>query len=188
MPTLLPAREKQLAQHPFDQTIAPGISQPIDQMAYCSIATPSVHALGTAELIAALKPGDAQGITGILMWEGRLMIHWLEGPGYALDAFWAHLESDSRQHCLVPLLRKHKAEKRLFTTWTMQPTSRSEMMAIVRETKEQAGRSGDSQALQWQHAISTLSILLDSELTALYAQSANPAAWQPSDARLVQHD
>jgi hypothetical protein len=36
--------------------------------------------------------------------------------------------------------------------------------------------------LQWQHAISTLSILLDSELTALYAQAAAAPKIQESAA------
>jgi hypothetical protein len=170
------------AKHTTGEAQAGGIPSPIDQLAYCSIATPSVQALCMADLVAAAAHGDAVGITGILMWEGRLMIHWLEGPSYALDAFWAHMESDPRQHCLVPLLRKRGANQRLFTTWKMQPTSRNEMMAIVREAKEQASRSDDPQALQWQHAISTLSILLDSELTALYAQAAAAPKIQESAA------
>jgi Sensors of blue-light using FAD len=168
----MPPATEPPAKYAIREAQAIGIHSPVDQLAYCSIATPSVQALCMADLVAAAARGDEVGITGILMWEGRLMIHWLEGPGYALDAFWSHTESDPRQHCLVPLLRKRSAAQRLFTTWTMQPTSRNEMMAIVREAKEQASRSGDPQALQWQHAISTLSILLDSELTALYAQAA----------------
>lgn len=158
------------------------IVQPVDQIAYCSIATPSVQALGIADLIGAISPNDATSITGILMWEGRLMIHWLEGPSYALDAFWAHVENDPRQHCLVPLLRKNGIAERLFSTWKTQPTSRNEMMAIVRDAKEQSSRSEDPQALQWQHAISTLSILLDGELTAYYAQAAGASKREVSAA------
>lgn len=148
----------------------------IDQIAYCSVATPSVEELGMAHTIASHSGGNASLLTGILMWEGRLLIHWLEGSSHAIDALWEDIENDPHQHCVVPLLRKRGAAQRLFEGWKMQPTSRNEMMAIVREAKEQMSRSSDPQGQQWQHAISTLSILLDAELTACYAQTAGITA------------
>jgi Sensors of blue-light using FAD len=149
------------------------IAQTVDQLAYCGIAIPSVQGLCMADLVTAAAHGDAVGVTGILMWEDRLMIHWLEGPPMRLDALWAKIQNDSGQHCLVPLLRRCNVRQRLFTTWQMQAASRNEMMAIVREAKEQASHTGQ-QDPDWQHAISTLSILLDPDLTACYAQAAKP--------------
>jgi hypothetical protein len=73
----------------------------------------------------------------------------------------------------VPLLRRRHVVQRLFATWQMHAASRNEMMAIVREAKEQASQTG-SHDPEWQHAISTLSILLDPDLTACYAQAAKP--------------
>jgi Sensors of blue-light using FAD len=145
----------------------------LDQIAYCSIAGPSVMALGIADWVAqANQSTNPPPLSGILMWEGRLMIHWLEGPPAALDALWARIQNDAGQHCLVPLLRRRGVAQRLFANWQMHAASRNEMMAIVREAKEQAGQAAQQQDPAWQHAISTLSILLDPDLTACYAQNA----------------
>ncbi len=155
-----------------------------DQIAYCSIATPSVQALGIAQRLTELNSSDTSitggsKITGVLMVEERLMIHWLEGPADALDSFWAQTEDDPRQHCLVPLLRKRSVGKRLFDGWKMQHASRNEMMAIVRKAKEQINVSSDPQAMHWRYAISTLNVLLDGELTACYAPVARLEKAQP---------
>jgi hypothetical protein len=154
----------------------------IDQIAYCSVASPSVSALGLVEFIRAANAAQSIAhISGLLMWEGRLMIHWMEGPSQALDQLWAEIQNDPRQHGLVPLLHRRGVEKRLFDRWHMQPASRNEMMAIVREAKEQAGAQSLSQspaqssahahAEPLQHAIGALSILLNPDLTAFYAQT-----------------
>lgn len=152
-----------------------GRADPIDQIAYCCIATPTVHDLGMqGRLVAADQHHATDGlnaITGILMWEGQLMIHWLEGSRDALDALWQCIQNDPHQHCLVPLVRNLGISQRVFHTWSMKAATRNEMMVFVREAKERASRSDDAQALQWQHAISTLSILLDPDLTAFYAQA-----------------
>jgi Sensors of blue-light using FAD len=150
----------------------PECASPVDQIAYCSLASPAVKALGM------ISQWQAQaGITGLLMWEGRLLIHWLEGAPEQIEAMWEQVQNDPQQHCVVRLLHRQGAPKRLFADWKMRQTSRQDMIVIVREIKEQASRESDSNsaALQWQHAISTLSILLDPELTRFYAQSASPS-------------
>lgn len=103
------------------------------------------------------------------------MIHWIEGTASQVGAFWEQVQNDPRQHCVVRLLYRQNAPKRLFMDWQTRQTSRQDMMVIVREAKELSGRESEEQALQWQHAISTLSILLDPELTRFYAQAANSA-------------
>lgn len=140
----------------------------MDRMAYCSLASPSVHALS---LVSQLK--EQRDITGLLMWEGRLLIHWLEGKASQIEALWAEVQNDPQQHCVVQLLHQPCHAKRLFADWQMRQTSRQEMMVIVRKAKEQASHTSENQeqALQWQHAISTLSILLNPQLTRFYAQA-----------------
>lgn len=177
MPTSLLADHLLFSDRVRTQSTTSCTLERFDQIAYCCIATPSVQALGIAQQLTELNCGntDITGgsrITGVLMVEERLMIHWLEGPADALDAFWAQIEDDPRQHCLVPLLRKRSVGKRLFEGWKMQHASRNEMMAIVRKAKEQINASSDPQAVHWRHAISTLNVLLDGELTACYAPVA----------------
>ena len=162
------------AKDAFGDSATTGMVSFLDQLAYCSIAVPGVMSLGIADWVGeANGEADQPRISGMLMWEGRLMIHWLEGPPMQLDALWAKIQNDSGQHCLVPLVRRCNVRQRLFTAWQMQAASRNEMMAIVREAKEQASQTGQHDP-EWQHAISTLSILLDPDLTACYAQAAKP--------------
>jgi hypothetical protein len=165
--------------HPFaqdtvgDATVTDSVS-PLDQMAYCSIAMPGVMSLGIADWVAQTHgEADQPRISGMLMREGDLMIHWLEGSPAQLDALWAKIQNDSGQHCLVPLIRRRGVARRLFATWQMQAASRNEMMAIVREAKEQASQAPLHDP-DWHYAISTLSILLDPDLTNCYAQAAKP--------------
>lgn len=153
----------------FEQT--PELDQ-IDQVVYCSLASPDVSAL---RFTSQLQKNSA-GITGLLIWEGRLLIHWLEGPAKQIQSLWAQVQSDEQQHCVVRLMYRQAAQKSLFADWQMRSTSRAEMMVIVREVKVLASkeRQSDAQAREWQHPISTLSILLDPELTRFYAQPAQP--------------
>lgn len=154
----------------------------IDQIAYCALASPSVASLGIVSQLQA-TPSGTPGLSGILMYEGRLMIHWLEGSPQHIEALWAQVENDSQQHCVVRLLHSGGHTKRVFNDWQMRATSRQDMMVVVREVKEQTHREddggsdgeGEGETLQWQHALSTLSILLDPDLTQFYAQAASPA-------------
>ncbi len=154
-----------------------GQSAPLEQLAYCSIVVNEIHAMSLMQLMHEAGLADATAdITGLLIWDDRLMIHWLEGPQDVLTSLWGHIQNDPRQHCLVPLLHKRGVACRLFEAWRSRPASRSEMMAIVRQAKEQASKDADPQTQQWQHAISTLSIVLDPDLTDFYAQAARPKA------------
>lgn len=149
----------------------------VDRLIYCCLASPGVKALGWQDLIAEqtlLEP--ARKITGLLMWDGRLMIHCLEGPCGWLESTWAQIQSDPRQHCLVMLRYEQDISKRALRRWQMQPVSRGEMVALVRNLREDNARS--AQNLQknlhtddWAHAIGTLSIMLNPDSAALYAPS-----------------
>jgi hypothetical protein len=155
----------------------------LDQLGYCCLVSPGVLALGMEEWIASFNPsGQSAVVTGLLIWDGRLMIHWLEAPRITLDALWERIQSDARQHCLVLLKHERGMAKRLFERWQMQPASRNEMMAIVREAREIASRAEDQAQASWQHAMSTLSILLNPELSPFYAQAQQPV--QPAGSQL----
>ncbi len=176
------AAPEQLANHSASLINEPAQMAPIDQMAYCCIASREIGSLGIiASIQKANQAGAADAISGILMWDERLMIHWLEGTAQALDGLWQQVQNDASQHCVVLLMRRRNAPARLFPNWRIQATHRQDMMAVVREAKAQASRDPDPQALQWQHAISTLSILLDPKLTTFYALSASSAHISPWD-------
>jgi hypothetical protein len=154
--------------------IAPTISS-LDQIAYCCIATPGVVSLAWADRLAQANSSlRTPIISGLLMWEGRLMLHWLEGPSAQLQPLWAEIQNDPRQYCLVLLTERRGVAKRLFADWQMQSASRNEIMAIVRKAKEQASQAQPLHDPSLQHAISTLSILLDPDLTECYAQVNKP--------------
>jgi Sensors of blue-light using FAD len=156
-----------------------GEAAPTDQLAYCCLVSPCVLALGMEEWIeSCTSPNREPQVSGLLMWEGRLMIHWLEAPRPLLDVLWKQIQNDPRQHCLVLLKHEQSIKKRWFARWQMQPASRNEMMTIVREARDQAHLAGARQQEALQHAIGTLSILLNPELTPIYAQPVTPAsAW-----------
>ncbi len=151
-------------------------AQPIDQIAYCCLVAPGVLSLGMADFVAQVNQDKmSASLSGLLMWDGRLMIHWIEGERATLDALWDDIQNDQRQHCLVPLLHKRDVKKRLFEQWQMQPASRNEMMVIVREAREQASRELQPETQSWQYPMSTLSILLNPDLSPFYAQSSRSA-------------
>ncbi|MBS7806252.1 BLUF domain-containing protein [Variovorax sp. PCZ-1] len=147
----------------------------IKQIAYCSLASPSVKTLGIVSQLQNMP----QGLTGLLMWEGRLLIHWIEGPEHEVQTVWSQVQNDPHHHCVVRLIHRQGSIKRLFADWQMRATHRQDMMVIVREAKAQASKAAsddtETEQLQWQHAISTLSILLDPDLTRFYSQSAAPS-------------
>lgn len=175
MSLIEPPTEHFFAEDALNDSDALGLVSHLNQIAYCSVAVPHVMSLHISDWIAqANGPASQPSITGILMWEGHLMVHWLEGSQAQLDALWMRIESDVGQHCLVPLFRRRGIAQRLFSDWQMLSISRNDMIAIVREAKEQAHSSTSVHDAPGQHAISTLSILLDPDLTDCYAQAAKP--------------
>ena len=158
---------KKAQQAPTEPTLSTAL---FDQIAYCSLASPGVSAL---QLVSQLQASPAD-ITGLLIFEGRLLIHWLEGPPEQIQSLWAQVQSDEQQYCVARLMYRQPKSERLFAEWQMRAANRQEMMLIVREIKELVikDQQTDAQALEWQHTISMLSILLDPELTRFYAPPA----------------
>ena len=161
----MPPKKAQPAQR-AQAAHTPGIDV-FDQMAYCSLASPDVRAL---QLVSQLQDQPA-GVTGLLIFDGSLLIHWLEGPSQQIQSLWAQVQSDAQQHCVARLMYRPAMAKRLFAGWQIRPTNRQEMMLIIRQIKELVikDQQNDAQALEWQHTISTLGVLLDPEFTRFYA-------------------
>jgi hypothetical protein len=157
------------------------VPQAFDQIAYCSIATPSLHAAGMDGLITRFQHSNARhDITGMIMRDGDLIIQWLEGPPDAVHRLWVLIQKDERHHCIVQLIHRQGVSKRLFANWSLLTTSRNEMMAIIRHARAHTLKNQDSEPSPWQHAISTLSILMDSELSAYYANAVQTRYSEPA--------
>jgi hypothetical protein len=161
---------------PLSQQALP--SQALDQIAYCSIATRGLRAASMDDLITRSQHNNTRhGITGMIMRDGDLIIQWFEGSPDAVDRLWDMIQKDERHHCIVQLIHRQGVAQRLFANWSLQTASRNEMMAIIRQARTQALKDQGGQPSPWQHAISTLSILIDPELNAYYAtalQTARP--------------
>jgi hypothetical protein len=133
----------------------------IYQLLYCSVfkAVPSV--LDIDALVSKAQSNNLRdGITGMLMLDAGLVIQWLEGPRHAVRALWARLLADPRHHCIVELIHRDYPEQRLFPDWTMRHTSRTDMLAIVRNAHEVAQLGMPS---PWSGALASLTILLEPE-------------------------
>jgi hypothetical protein len=160
----------------IDQVAQAGIPQSaqhagtIKQIAYCSVAKALPIEQNWQQLIAQFQRNNQkQGITGLMMVDANLIIQWIEGEPAAVDALWARIEHDARHHCIVPLVER-VAQERLFADWGLRKASRNEMLAIVREARKLA--QDQSAADQpWEHALATLSILIDPDLSAFYAKT-----------------
>ena len=131
------------------------------QLAYCSVLT---QQLGDAEVQAivdhARQSNVANNITGPLMIEHRLVIQWLEGKKSDVRKLWANLKDGPRHHCLVELLHRDFADTCLLPNWSMQRTTREEMLEIVHGARKQAESSEPS---PWAATIGTMCLLIDPE-------------------------
>jgi hypothetical protein len=143
------------------------------QMAYCSILKQQLDAVSVQEIVAQAQRNNlANNITGLLMIEQGLVIQWLEGSKADVRKLWAKLQDDPRHHCIVELLHRNFAQERLFPNWSMQRTSRQEMLEIIHSAREQSERGEPS---PWAGAIATMCILIDPE----YAKSYGAAMQSP---------
>ena len=140
----------------------------IDQLAYSGVS----HSLLTPASLQVWIEQSSQmyaknGITGLLMVQGSLMIEWLEGPGECIHQQWQQIVQDARLHNIVPLVHQRSVASRVFQDWSMRRISRNEMMAFVREALEVADGKHP-----FAPAISTLTIVLDPDLSQISTQGA----------------
>jgi hypothetical protein len=131
------------------------------QLLYCSVFKEVPNVLEINALVSNAQSNNLRdGITGMLMLDAGLAIQWLEGPRHAVRALWARLLADPRHHCIVELIHRDYPEQRLFPDWTMRHTSRTDMLAIVRNAHEVAQLGMPS---PWAGALASLTILLEPE-------------------------
>lgn len=102
----------------------------MNQLAYRSVAVGEPTAHDLAALLAQSRARNAQlGLTGLLVWDGRRFVQWLEGPQSSLDAVWASLLRDPR-HTDVERLTTPFSDRRLFADWQMQLASGEPLPAV----------------------------------------------------------
>ena len=89
------------------------------QLAYVSAAAPGFE-LSDLEAIlhVARKHNARQGISGMLLFEGRSFLQVLEGEQAQVDALLEKIRGDAR-HTKTTLLLREPIERRSFADWTM---------------------------------------------------------------------
>jgi hypothetical protein len=148
------------------------------QMAYCSILTQEQDEPAIKAMVAQAQRNNlAHNITGMLMIEQGLVIQWIEGKKADVRALWAKLQDDPRHHCLVELIHRSFVTERLFPDWSMQRTTREEMLGIIHSARDLA--NGDKPS-PWAGALAVMCILIDPQYAQNYGKamasgmSANP--------------
>jgi hypothetical protein len=147
----------------------------LQRLMYCSVSRPPLTQGKLSAIFEASKQRNLRDdITGMLLADGRLNIHFIEGPEPAVQALWARIRADTRHHCLVLLLQELGASERLFAEHAMLrgQASRAEMLALVRTAYLQT--EGAHRPV-WAHAMAPLMILLDGEFSHAYAGAARHA-------------
>lgn len=145
------------------------------QIAYCSVLKQQMDEADVQQMVAhSQRNNQARGITGMMMIDQGLVIQWLEGSKDDVRQLWAKLQKDNRHHCIVQLLQRDFTDTRLFPDWSMQRTTREDMLAIVHSARENAERG---EPTPWAGAIATMCILIDPEYAKTYgAALSNQAA------------
>lgn len=141
------------------------------RLMYCSISAPTLTRAGQEAIYqAAMLKNQAQGITGALITDKRLNIHFLEGPAPAVRALWQKIQQDTRHHCIVQLHEEEQVGKRWFPGLPMRHThaSRAEMLAMVRSAYLEVGTSPRP---AWSQSIAPLMVLLDGEFSHPYTDT-----------------
>jgi Sensors of blue-light using FAD len=148
------------------------------RLMYASVsAGPLTHGQLYAVFEQALRNNARDGITGVLLADGRLNVHYIEGAEAVVLALWARIQADPRHHSIVLLHQALGATKRLFPQHALLrgQASRAEILSLVRsayQLTEGATRPA------WAHAIAPLIILLDGEFGHAYAGVARHAEYE----------
>ena len=141
------------------------------QLVYCSILKKGMTAQEIDQLVAHAQATNKQNdVTGLLMIDNGLVVQWIEGRRDVVRGLWDKLLRDTRHYCIVELLHRDFQEQRLYPDWSMKPTTRQEMLAIVHSARE-AAQSPTGWPNPWADAIGALCILIDPEYSKAYAQA-----------------
>lgn len=89
------------------------------RLVYVSRAAPGISALDVEAILAAAHARNTRsGVTGLLLFDGRSFLQYLEGEAGALQAIFASIRSDERHEDVVVLLDE-AAEAKVFDEWSM---------------------------------------------------------------------
>lgn len=150
-----------------DNQVNPGYYQ----MVYSSLLKKEMSTIELEELVAYAQASNARsGVTGLMMIDNGLVVQWIEGQRDVVRALWDKLLRDTRHYCIVELLHRDFQEQRVYPDWSMKPTTRQEMLAIVHSARE-AAQSPIGLPNPWADAIGALCILIDPEYSRAYAQA-----------------
>ena len=92
--------------------------QVIQQILYISTVSPHEAVNLPSILTVARRNNDANGITGLLMFNGKRFLQVLEGPVDAVEQTFERIRSDPRHRAQVVLTRRI-VEQREFGGWSM---------------------------------------------------------------------
>jgi hypothetical protein len=89
------------------------------QLTYISTATTAVDQVQVDAILAASRRNNgADGITGLLLYDGQRFLQALEGPADAVNAAYTRIKADPR-HRAVVMLSSRQVEARAFGEWAM---------------------------------------------------------------------
>jgi hypothetical protein len=160
----------------MSELTSPAMAPVLLRLMYASVSSgPLTHGKLDAVFAQAQRNNARDGITGVLLADGRLNVHYVEGAEAVVLALWARIQVDPRHHSIVLLHQEPGATKRLFSQHALLrgQASRAEMLSLVRSAYQHT--EGPARPA-WAHAIAPLIILLDGEFGHAYAGPARHAA------------
>lgn len=126
-----------IASAPLHQTGA--VDDPlidIDQILYCSLVKGTMSPAQLEALIAtSARLNRLDGITGVLMFDGRAFVQLIEGPPESVNNLWRRLLHDGRHFAIVQLYHLRELEARTCSGWSMRHVDRRDLKAIVHSAR-----------------------------------------------------
>jgi len=108
----------------------------ISQYVYISTALDLSRDQVDAILATCARKNGDEGITGLLLYNGRNFLQLLEGNRAALDTLMSSIEDDPR-HAGVVMMHKGDAEERVCPDWAMKRIAISEAIEARQQGLEQ---------------------------------------------------
>lgn len=107
------------------------------QYLYISTA-PSLSRDDVSQILqTSMRNNASQGVTGLLLYNGRNFLQLIEGEGVALDQLMKRISQDPR-HSGVSMLHKSDVDVRSCPEWSMKRIAIAESIASRREELEKA--------------------------------------------------
>lgn len=91
-----------------------------DQLRQLIYHSQAVGRPDTSDVLASSKRNNGMdGITGLLLFDGKMYIQVLEGPASSVEAAFARICTDSR-HTNITVIGDHEVDQRDFSYWSME--------------------------------------------------------------------